>query len=166
MCNYIYIYIGGCVSLYIYIYNLSLFLSRSLSIFFEVFPFFFGRGALPEQFPRLEGLAFVLPVLRDASLLLLLNRLMRAGQTAAELMCPEVNGPRGKIWAQVQGYMMSWYWDRWGAIMYCMIGWRISHSIAHIEDWPNLRFSPSLSINSPCKLCNECLTWSGFNGPY
>ncbi|CAL1146543.1 unnamed protein product [Cladocopium goreaui] len=36
--------------------------------------------------PRLEGLAFVLPVLRDASLLLLLNRVLRAGQTAAELM--------------------------------------------------------------------------------
>jgi hypothetical protein len=37
--------------------------------------------------PRLEGLAFVLPVLRDASLLLLLNRVLRAGQTAAELVC-------------------------------------------------------------------------------
>lgn len=35
---------------------------------------------------QLEGLAFVLPVLRDASLLLLLNRVLRAGQTAAELM--------------------------------------------------------------------------------
>eukprot|EP00438_Fugacium_kawagutii_P010235 Skav234267 [mRNA] locus=scaffold1464:965962:974543:+ [translate_table: standard] len=35
---------------------------------------------------QLEGLALVLPVFRDVSLLLLLNRLLRAGQTAAELM--------------------------------------------------------------------------------
>ena len=35
---------------------------------------------------RSDGLANFLPAIRDASLLVLLNRLLKAGQTAAELM--------------------------------------------------------------------------------